>query len=411
MITSRCWRAAAGAQIALLACGGMKATRPTTLRELPQSDVSRCYQAAHSLGNKNLQGFMELYQIVDEQGDVPAAFVHHQSGIDSPAFFNCMTLLGSGSKFPAQGIDYLRPNPMGCDSANATCTRLSLKDEQQAPLDEKLAQDTLTFADWATPTDRGWGYYLVRKYKDALDQFQKALEQNANDVRALRGRAVAMAESGGDLAQAKESAQKALQLQPASESTHEAMLRVCLAQKDDRCTYEEFEAARKAPDFQVRSFELAALQGPAKAAADRLTARAAQEEEKRRQQAEADLQKADPAGCRKMEANSDAQLLCLIKRCFESGADQYAKELKPLTGQDYAAGDWKLQDRNGENAQVTVPIRVAPPKKGKSKKKSQAADADTHDATWKVTVGENITMMPLNLDAANIATRYDACKK
>jgi hypothetical protein len=206
-----------------------------------------------------------------------------------------------------------------------------------------------------------------------------------------------------------------VQLKPDSAATQDALIHVCLAQKDDKCAFDAFEAARKAPDQQARSFELALVQDRVKAAADRLNAQASEEDEKRRQQAEAAMEKSDPTGCRKLEAGSDGQLLCLIKRCFERGAREYAKnELKPLTGQDYAAGEWKVLSHKGDIAEVTVPIRTASAAR-KAGKKGRAGPADegpsAHDATWKVTVGENISMVPQTLDAANIAKRYDACKK
>ena len=45
--------------------------------------------------------------------------------------------------------------------------------------------------------------------------------------------------------------------------------------------------------------------------------------------------------------------------------------------------------------------------------KAVSADAgpQPHDATWKVSIGETITMLPQNIDAANIAKSHDACKK
>jgi hypothetical protein len=223
----------------------------------------------------------------------------------------------------------------------------------------------------------------------------------------LRGLAVALADSKTDLNRAKEAAQKAIQLAPETEATHEAMIHVCLAQKDDRCAFEEFEAARSKPDVEARGFELAQVQDQVKAAAERLQS----DQSQKMQATESAAEKTDPSGCRKMEPNSDAQLLCLIRRCFDRGARDYAKELKPLTGQDYAAGEWKVQNRSGDTAEVSVPIRAGA---AKGKKRSAAAGdsgPQPHDATWKVTVGETISMLPKNIDAANIAKTHDACKK
>jgi len=406
------------ALVATIACAGAGA-RPTSMREFPITDIERCYQTARGLGNQNLKGELDLWQVVDEQGDVPATFVHDAKGLDFAPFMSCLTDLATGSKYESQKVDYLRPNPITCDvggeGGRARCQKQVIQEATRAPFDEKTAQATLTFAGWATATDKGWGSTYARKYADAIAAFEGALKAKPDDVRALRGLAVALADSGGDLKRAREAAQKAVQLKPDSAATQDALVHVCLAQKDDQCTFDAFEAARKAPDQQARSFELALLQDRVKAAAERLNTQSSEEEEKRRQQAEAAAQKADPTGCRKLEAGSDAQLLCLIKRCFDRGAHEYAKnELKPLTGQDYSAGEWKVANHKGDTADVTVQIRT-PSSARKAAKKGKAGPGDegpsAHDATWKVTVGENITMVPQTLDAANIAKRYDACKK
>ena len=338
------------ALVATTACAGA-GSRPTNMRELPVTDIERCYQTARGLGNQNLKGSLDLWQYLDEQGDVPAAFVHDAKGLDFAPFMSCLTDLATGSKYESQKVDYLRPNPITCDiggeGGRARCQKQVIQEATRAPFDERIAQSTLAFAGWATATDKGWGYTYVHKYPDALAAFEGALKAKADDVRALRGLAVALADSGGDLARAREAAQKAVQLKPDSAATQEALIHVCLAQKDDKCAFDAFEAARKAPDQQPRSFELALIQDRVKAAADRLNAQTTEEDEKRRQQAEAAMQKSDPTGCRKLETGSDAQLLCLIKRCFDRGAHEYAKnELKPLTGQDYSPGEWKVAKVN-----------------------------------------------------------------
>jgi hypothetical protein len=180
--------------------------------------------------------------------------------------------------------------------------------------------------------------------------------------------------------------------------------------KDDRCAFEEFEAARSKPDVEARGFELAQIQDQVKSSAERLQTQQTEQVAA----TEAKAEKTDPSGCRKLEPNSDAQLLCLIRRCFDRGAKDYANELKPLTGQDYAAGDWKILSRKGDSAEVSVPIRAGAPPSAKGKKRTVASTdsgPQPHDATWNVTVGETISMLPKNLDAANIAKKHDACKK
>src|SRR5207302_4405280 len=137
-----------------------------------------------------------------------------------------------------------------------------------------------------------------------------------------------LAYSGGDLKRAKDAAQQAIQLKPESETTHEAMIHVCLAMKDDKCAFDEFDLAKAKPDLDLRRRELASIQDKVKEAAERLQSGAEQEEKQKSAQEAAAAAKADPAGCNKMDSGSDAQLLCLIKRWFEKGAGEYAKELQ-----------------------------------------------------------------------------------
>jgi hypothetical protein len=69
-----------------------------------------------------------------------------------------------------------------------------------------------------------------------------------------------------------------------------------------------------------------------------------------------------------------------------------------------------VASRKGDAAEVTVAIRPAPPAKKRGKRKAKA-QADGHDATWRATVGENITLVPQNEDAAGVARRSEVCSK
>ncbi|MFL5423705.1 MAG: tetratricopeptide repeat protein [Myxococcales bacterium] len=406
------------------ACAGIKQGRPTGIRDLPSEDVKQCYRASVSVGVPNLQGSFEIDQYVDDKGDAAAAWIHSDNGVNSATMFRCLTDLAVASKVPTQGVDYVLPSTITCVGVGVSegkertsgCTRSAGAAEKRPPRDDKLARDTLKFADWATPTDRGWAHYYLGDYAQALPQFEAATKADPKDERALRGLAQTLADSKGDLNRAKEAAQKSIELKPESEATHEAMIHVCLAMKDDKCAFDEFNLAKVKPDLDLRRREIGSVQDRVKEAADRLQSGVEAEEQKERTaqtEAAAAAAKADPTGCRKLESGSDAQLLCLIKRCFEKGAREYAKELKPLTGQDYAAGDWKVTGHTGTKAKVTVPIRVAAAQKTGKGKKAAAEDEgpQAHDATWDVSVGENITMQAANFDAANIAKSHDSCKK
>ncbi|MFL5311330.1 MAG: tetratricopeptide repeat protein [Myxococcales bacterium] len=386
-----------------LACGGAsKERRPTVLHEMPAPEIARCIP-----GTPPPRGSLELDQLVTDQGDVPAAWVRTQQAQDGGQLFRCATRLATDAKYAAQKTDSVRTSRIACDGTS--CQRADLA-ESRSVLDEKLAQATLHLAGWATAAERGWAQLLVRDYPAALKQLGQALKERPGDARALRGLATALAESGGDLARARDAAQKAVQLKPESAAGHETLARVCLLQKDDRCAVAELDAARKAPDAETRAADLRQLDEPVKAAAERIAAAEKDDQDRRAADAEAALQKIDPAGCRKLEPNSDAQLLCLVKRCFATSAQQYAKQLRTKDGHGYAAGEWKVASRKGDAAEVTVPIRPAtPPKKRRSRKSGEQVEG--HDATWRATMGENITLVPQNNDAANVARSAEVCGK
>ena len=98
-----------------------------------------------------------------------------------------------------------------------------------------------------------------------------------------------------------------------------------------------------------------------------------------------------------------------MKRCFDAGAREYAKGLHTKDGQPYASGEWKVASRGGDTAEVTVPIRPDPSAKNRRRRKN--ADAgEPHDATWRASIAETITLVPLTDDAANVARKSEACR-
>jgi len=106
---------------------------------------------------------------------------------------------------------------------------------------------------------------------------------------------------------------------------------------------------------------------------------------------------ADPTGCGKFP-EGDERTVCFVKYCFGAGAQSYAKALKPMTGADYTAGEWKVVKSKSGASDVTVQIRA---KKGTA----------PQDATWQVAIGDNVDMKPLNVQANNISKQYNACHK
>jgi tetratricopeptide (TPR) repeat protein len=382
----------------LIACRG-KSVRPTKERQPLVTDFTRCYQSAKQLGNAALAGSMVVKLYVAPDGAVPFAFVNSTKGLDSRQLNGCILDFLVNMKFQGEGLDYLRPyGPVSFSGVDAHMP--DTRDIPKEQLDEKLAQDTLEFADWADGADRGWGNFYVHKYPESIASFRQFLQQHPDDVRALRGLAAALAESGGDLKEAKQLAAKAVAAQPDSEATHEAMLRVCIAAKDDNCIYESFESARKARDMNVRSVELASMQDAAKAAADRLqsTEHQRHEEEvaKAKTEQEEMQKKVDPQGCAK-KPDGDERTLCFVKGCFDKGGKTYASSLEGLTGQNYRVGEWKIRPGKDGASTVTLPIR--------------AQGAQAHDASWEVKVGKSIDMKALDIDANNISTSHNACRK
>jgi len=397
----------------LLACKGSQ-VRPTALRELPTPDLDFCGKQAKGLipglAREDAPATVSVYLYVDADGAVPAAFIHDQKDAKAPTLWGCITDYAVSSKFEGEKVDYLRPTAIRF--AGLSVNKLTQTEYPLQPLDEKLAQDTLQFAGWATSTDKGYGYYYVHKFPESIAAFREALKLKADDERALRGLASALVDSNGDLKEARALADQAVAAAPNSEAPFEALSRVCLATKDDECAYDNFEKATKAPDEKPRSVELAQLQVALKEVAERLKAGEEQKTKAAAEKAAAEAAKnADQTGCGKFPEGDD-RTICYVKYCFADGAQRYALDLKPITGQDYTASGWTAGKTKSGAASVTVGIRTGG-SAGKSKrgKKSAGDAASAHDAVWEVTVGDSVGMKPLTIDANNISAKYSACKK
>lgn len=387
---------------------GCAVVRPTSNRELLGTDLKSCFVKATQYGNPGLQGSASLFMIVDADGAVPASWIHDRKDLEAPLMHGCLASVGVISKFEGEKVDYLRGWTIDCGGAD--CQKGVVHDLSK-PLDAALAKASLTFADWATDADKGWGYYYTQQYPEAVTAFRKVLALKADDVRALRGLAQTLAESGGDLKEARELADKALAAAPKNAGALEAITRVCLKANDDECVVKHFSEVVKAEGVQSRSLELASLNDSAKAAAARLDAAEktkAEAAEKARVEA---LNKADPLGCYKLDG--DAKAGCYVKRCFGAGAAKYAEQLKAVTRLDYQAQEPILAIGPDGTTLVTYPIRAPEPKAVKGKGKKGAPKLEHKDATWVVKLGAMIDMKPYNenLSAYNIAKDFNACKQ
>ncbi len=380
-----------------LACRG-PGVRPTKDRRPVAADLEKCARESRRSGTAKATGSFTLALLVDVDGTVPAAFVHDAAGIDSPELLRCSAELMLGAKLSAEGLDSLRSfGPVSFSDGGARVV-----DGQSAarkPLNEKVAQETLALAEWATPVDRGQALLHVHRYDDAIRQLRSALLASPDDARALGSLASALAGSDGDLDEARKAAARAIELKPASEAGHEALLRVCLAQHDDACVRDEAAKARAAPDAPIRAAELAELEPQLQAAQGRLEkadrdqrARATRKDEREHDERQ---KKLDPHGCKKLEGTE--RTLCYVRGCVEKGSRAYVDGLQELTGQAYKAGTFTAEGAKDGSVRVTLPIR--------------AGSGLPHDASWDVQLDEGLTMKPLDIDANNISNQYDECRK
>jgi tetratricopeptide (TPR) repeat protein len=388
---------------------GCAAARPTSNRELPNADLTGCYTKAKLYGNPNLKGTAQLYMYVDVDGAVPAAWFHDRQTLDANNLLLCATDYATIAKFDSEKVDYLRGTKIDCTfgddavrlgATGVVCAKMPV--DQSVKFDPAVAKDTLTFAGWASPADKGWGYYYTQQYPEALAAFRAALVLKADDTKALRGLAQTIAESGGDLKEARAAADKAVGIQK-SAATLEAVVRVCLKQGDDECVVKNFVDASKSPDTQARSYDLAALNDAAKAANARLEAAEQKKIEELKKAAEEKLAKENPC----YKETGTAWATCTVKRCFGEGAKAYAAEMKKLSGIDYAAGEPITAEGTAGATIVTIPLRAPAPKAAKGKK---AVAPENKDAVWTVTDGA-ITSYKDNASAFYISKDHNACKQ
>jgi hypothetical protein len=403
--------AAAAAFLVPMSAG---ATRPPI-----QQDVDRCTLRQEDVGAASaLQGTVRLQLLVRATGRPYAAFVWAEHGIDNRQLEGCLINIVPVWELPASKLDYAWPYPIqfapaGTDIGGAYAGSLTSTSSAQGrtsaflpdfsqpppfePMNVKVAQATLDIVSDATAAEQGTAELAVKRYAQAIQLFRAALSANSTDPMALRGLSQALAESGGDLKEARGLAEKLVGLMPGSEQGHEALLRVCLAANDDACAVQQFNAANHSKDLSLRYLVLR----------DELQPRAV-EASKRVQAAMAAAQKTAPAGSPQaavpqdpcaMEKGDEAQALCVVKRCLDEGTALYARELTDQNHVPYDLGDWRVRSVGAGRLLVIRPIAS----------KDRSKDAAVHDAIWLVKLGDELVMQPSSPEARQITLQHNRC--
>jgi tetratricopeptide (TPR) repeat protein len=399
--------------VLVLSSGAALAERPPL-----QSDLDRCTNAAQSNGrDTNLQGRLRMQMLIRPNGRPYAAFVWSETGITDRQLERCLSSMPMLWDLSPSTLDYVWPYPMsfvpggeriaggaGFGSTTEQSTPSAMMPSLNEPpgwepLNVAAAQATLDIIENATPAERGSAELAVHLYPAAISAFRDALGKNAGDKMALRGLAHALAESGGDLKEASATATRLLELDPNGEQGHEAMLRVCLAIKDDACVVTHFNLANKAKDLSLRWLILRdELKPLAEQAAGRL---------RERGKAQANATGAPGAAAQKdipqdpcaAEKGEEQQALCVVKRCLDEGTVLYARELGDQNHVEYQLGDWRAKTVSAGKLLVTRPISPKDREKGGAQ----------HDAMWLVSVGDQLVMHPSNLEAKQISLQHNRC--
>ena len=435
---------------ALLLSGVARAER------LPmQMDVDRCAMRATDMGNSSLQGKVRMQLLLRKTGQVYAAYVHSTS-VDSKVLEHCFTNTALLWQYEPQAVDTSAPYPLvvvaGGSDATGMAGTVSVHQGATAPsvfmpsarpvvepseLDEKLAQTTLDILENATAAEQGQALLAVHKYAEAIVQFRAALGRDPSDALALRGLSQALVETRGDLAEARNLAERLTSAAVGSVVGPEALLRACAAQKDDLCVFKSWkDATGNKLDLAPRSRIIQELQPLAQAAAERLRLAAKARNEgsavapAAAASAEAAAAGVAPAGAAPVsvagvasaatwapadapvaassdpcatEAGEEKQALCVVKRCLDEGSVLYAKELSAQNGVDYVAGEWRTKPVGAGKLLVTRPISP------KTADPAAAPSAARHDAIWLVKLGDQFSIAPSTSEARQITLTHNAC--
>lgn len=364
-----------------------------------QVDFDRCVLKIADSGNENIQGRLRLQLLIRPAGNVFAAFVHSEKGVNDRRLERCITATAVLWKLPPVAVDYSRAYELtfvpggteidfseplykhGDHFAGPGRASVFMPDMNDPPhdasLDPAAAQQTLEIADWATAAERGIADLEVHKYAEAIPTLRQALAGSPSDPLALRGLAVALAESRTDVREARYLAERLVSIAPSTEPSHETLLRVCLAASDDPCVFEQFALARDAPDVAPRSRQLKELQPAVERVAARLRA----------------LAMASDRCVR--EKDEEGRALCVVRRCLDFGTGAFADELAGEKHSPWEARDWRVVKLGLGRFVVTRPLTDG---------------RDRRDLRWLVKVSDAaVRMTPTNADARHVTTRHSAC--
>jgi tetratricopeptide (TPR) repeat protein len=278
--------------LTLQACAGAE-RRPAHDRLPLDSDIQRCVLRTEA-GNE-LMGRLRFHLLVRRDGPVYAAYVHNELGASGRKLEGCIGFAMTNWVLPEADAAYERayeisfaPGDAGLASefdyqagfgwsghAPPKVFLPSMYDSPPPlPLEFGHAQATLTIAEFATTGERGLALATVGNAREALPVLRDALEVNPSDREALLGLVQALAlapEQARSAAEAREAAQRLQALDPGAADGEEAVLRACLAAKDDRCAVEQWPRLLKARGAKTRSRIVQTLEESTRAAAARLT--------------------------------------------------------------------------------------------------------------------------------------------
>jgi tetratricopeptide (TPR) repeat protein len=259
-----------------------------------QSDMDLCALRALELGDRTPMGRVRLHLLVRDDGSVYAAYVHNTAGIDDRSLQRCLAHRATTWVLAPAPVEYERAyelsfvpggselgdwlqywNGEGATGQGRGIVILpdTTRSSPPLPIEQPVARDTLTIADSATAAEQGTALVSVGRAAEALPLLRSAVQNRPDDPAALLGLTRALTDTRGDLAEARKTALRLLEIAPDSVVGHEALLRVCLAANDSACSIREWKAAVHAPDAGARSRILFELQAPTQQAALRLHAR------------------------------------------------------------------------------------------------------------------------------------------